>query len=102
MFKSDGIDAGKYQSAFNTFLDWAYETVPQTSANGAAQTMRSGRGLGGSTIINGMAWSKPHDYQLDALEQVGNQGVNWQSLQQYVSLSTVCLATKLIHLDAAR
>jgi choline dehydrogenase-like flavoprotein len=82
---ADRSDASKYQSAFGTFLDWAYETVPQTSANGQSQTMRSGRGLGGSTIINGMAWSKPHDFQLDAMEEVGNAGVNWDSLQQYVS-----------------
>lgn len=79
------IDATKYQSAFNTFLDWAYQTVPQTNANGATQTLRSGRALGGSTIINGLAWSKPHDFQLDALEEVGNEGMNWESLQQYVS-----------------
>lgn len=82
---ADVIDATKYQSAFNTFLDWAYQTVPQTNANGATQTLRSGRALGGSTIINGLAWSKPHDFQLDALEEVGNEGMNWESLQQYVS-----------------
>ena len=47
-----------------TWLDWAYKTVPQTSANGQQQTLRSGRALGGSTIINGLAWSKPHDFQV--------------------------------------
>jgi choline dehydrogenase-like flavoprotein len=46
--------------------------------------MRSGKALGGSTAINGMAWSKPHDFQLDAFEAVGNAGVNWASLQQYM------------------
>lgn len=60
--------------------------------------MRSGKGLGGSTMINGMAWSKPHDFQLDALESVGNEGVNWASLQPYVSRS---LAQRLTT-DAAR
>jgi len=52
-----------------------------------------------------MAWSKPHNFQvcssflvfqlcsgctdewIDALEQVGNTGVNWNSLQTYVSPS---------------
>lgn len=47
--------------------------------------MRSGRALGGSTAINGMAWSKPHTFQIDAMEQLGNTGLNWNSLQQYVS-----------------
>ena len=40
--------------------------------------------LGGSTGINGLAWSKPHTFQLDGLEQVGNAGVNWDSLEGYV------------------
>jgi hypothetical protein len=32
-----------------------------------------------------MAWSKPHTFQIDAMEQLGNTGLNWNSLQQYVS-----------------
>ena len=46
--------------------------------------MRSGKGLGGSTLINGMAWSKPHTFQLDALQSFGNAGVNWTTLEQYM------------------
>ncbi|BEI91608.1 uncharacterized protein CcaverHIS019_0404280 [Cutaneotrichosporon cavernicola] len=76
--------ADKYQQGFNTPIDWAYETVTQSSANGQSQVMRSGKALGGSTVINGMAWSKPHDFQLDALETVGNPGLNWASLQTYM------------------
>jgi len=57
-------DAGKYQAAFNTRLDWAYKTVNQTSGNGRQEQIRAGRALGGSTTINGMAWSKPHDFQV--------------------------------------
>ena len=41
--------------------------------------------LGGSTGINGLAWSKPHDFQIDALAAVGNEGLNWDVLQGYVS-----------------
>ena len=47
-----------------TFLDWQYQTVPQSAANNQPQTVRAGRALGGSTCINGMAWSKPHDFQV--------------------------------------
>lgn len=63
--------------------DWAYKTVPQN--NGAVETLRAGKCLGGSTAINGLAWSKPHTFQIDAMETVGNQGLNWDSLQAYVS-----------------
>lgn len=82
---ADTTEASQYQAAFGKWIDWQYQTVPQTSANGQAQTMRSGRALGGSTAINGMAWSKPHDFQIDAMEQLGNSGLNWNSLQRYVS-----------------
>lgn len=47
-----------------TFLDWAYQTVPQTSADNKPTTVRAGRALGGSTTINGLAWSKPHSFQV--------------------------------------
>ncbi|GMK58648.1 hypothetical protein CspeluHIS016_0600900 [Cutaneotrichosporon spelunceum] len=77
-------DADMYQKGFNTPIDWAYQTVAQTSANGQAQVVRSGKALGGSTVINGMAWSKPHTFQLDAFEALGNPGLNWASLQPYM------------------
>jgi choline dehydrogenase-like flavoprotein len=46
-----------------TWIDWQFQTVPQSSANNQPQTIRAGRALGGSTTINGMAWSKPHTFQ---------------------------------------
>jgi choline dehydrogenase-like flavoprotein len=84
--------------------------------------VRAGRALGGSTAINGMAWSKPHSFQvsresgwssrrsglltrkLDALETVGNAGVNWNSLQPYVSLNADRMSPLLLipPTDAAR
>ena len=83
--RANQAEASQYQRAFGTWIDWQYQTTSQNSADGKPQTMRSGRALGGSTAINGMAWSKPHTFQIDALEQLGNSGLNWNSLQQYVS-----------------
>jgi hypothetical protein len=84
---SNPADAGRYQSTFDTPLDYAFQTTPQPSSGGSTQakTIRAGKMLGGSTGINGLAWSKPHTFQLDGLEAVGNAGVNWDSLQGYVS-----------------
>lgn len=53
--------------------------------NNAVQTVRAGKALGGSTTINGLAWSKPHTFQIDAMQTVGNAGLNWASLETYVS-----------------
>lgn len=79
-------DASQYQSTFGSSIDWAYQTTPQLSGGGGRKstTMRSGKALGGSTTINGLAWTKPHTFQLDGLQNVGNQGVNWNSLQGYM------------------
>lgn len=80
-------DASRYQSAFDTELDYAFQTTPQPSSGSSseAKTIRAGKMLGGSTGINGLAWSKPHDFQIDALAAVGNEGLNWDVLQGYVS-----------------
>jgi choline dehydrogenase-like flavoprotein len=40
--------------------------------------------LGGSTGINGLAYTKPHSFQIDAMQDLGNAGVNWDSLQVYM------------------
>lgn len=77
-------DAGAYQQAFgDSNLNWKYQTVPQ--ANGRREQINAGKMLGGSTGINGLAWSKPHTFQIDSMEQIGNPGLNWDSLQAYVS-----------------
>jgi choline dehydrogenase-like flavoprotein len=97
LFSFAETDASKYQSTFDTPLDYAFKTTPQPSSGSSTQskTIRAGKMLGGSTGINGLAWSKPHDFQLDALENVGNQGVNWEVLEGYVSLSFHVLARML-------
>ncbi|KAL1410798.1 hypothetical protein Q8F55_001740 [Vanrija albida] len=80
----DVTEASAYQRAFGGPLDWAFTTTNQGSADGNTQTVRAGKGLGGSTLINGMAWSKPHNFQIDAFETLGNPGLNWNSLQPYM------------------
>jgi len=109
-------DAGAYQSTFGvssplcctwswqiveidaeqSAIDWAYQTVPQSTADGRVQTMRSGKALGGSTTINGQAWSKPHTFQvsrappffprLDILSMV--RGALDSSFPAFLSLSS--------------
>jgi choline dehydrogenase-like flavoprotein len=37
----------------NTRIDWQYDTVPQAFANNATIIWSAGKGVGGSTLING-------------------------------------------------
>ncbi|KAJ9106753.1 hypothetical protein QFC19_003065 [Naganishia cerealis] len=82
--RQDVTDPSRYQSTFDTWLDWQYQTTAQSSANGQVTTIRAGRMLGGSTGINGLAYTKPHTFQIDAMQDLGNTGVNWDSLQTYM------------------
>lgn len=40
-------------SAFDTPIDWAYETVPQVGINGEPQIYHQGKAIGGTSAING-------------------------------------------------
>lgn len=48
-------DVDGYGNAFGTEIDYAYPTVPQTYANNTHATIRAGKGLGGTSLINGNA-----------------------------------------------
>ncbi|TVY91230.1 Glucose oxidase, partial [Lachnellula willkommii] len=75
-----------YGLAFGTEIDWAYETTNQTYAGGLTQTMRAGKAIGGTSTINGMAYTRAEDIQVDAWETIGNEGWNWATLFPYYKI----------------
>jgi choline dehydrogenase-like flavoprotein len=77
-------DLNTYGDIFGTNVDQAYQTVP-LSINNRTELIRSGNGLGGSTLINGGSWTCPDKVQIDSWEKVfGNEGWNWESLFEYM------------------
>lgn len=77
-------DLNTYSQIFGTAVDHAFETV-ELAANNRTEVIHSGHGLGGSTLINGGSWTRPHKAQLDAWESVfGNAGWNWDELVPYM------------------
>ncbi|MCY1279002.1 Alcohol dehydrogenase [acceptor] [compost metagenome] len=64
-------------------LNYAYETEPQASMAGRASYVPRGRGLGGSSSINGMLYLRgtPSDY--DRWAQLGCDGWSWQEVLPY-------------------
>ncbi|KAH9929344.1 GMC oxidoreductase [Fomitopsis serialis] len=44
-----------------------------------------GKGLGGSSGINFMCWTKPPREEIDEFEKLGNPGWNWQNYERYVA-----------------
>lgn len=76
-------DTNGYGKAFGTDIDWAYETAEQEWALGTTQTVRAGKALGGTSTINGMTYSRAQKSQIDAWEEIGNEGWNWDTLFPY-------------------
>ncbi|EKM50075.1 uncharacterized protein PHACADRAFT_213839 [Phanerochaete carnosa HHB-10118-sp] len=65
--------------------DWAFPVVPQENAPQAHLLPWSrGTGLGGSSKMNILAYTKPAREEMDALEALGNPGWNWESYQKYI------------------
>jgi choline dehydrogenase-like flavoprotein len=60
-----------------------YPTEPEAGNGGVGETWIRGRGLGGSSSINGMVYNRGQPDAYDHLEELGCSGWNWQSLLPY-------------------
>lgn len=82
---TDITDLTHYGFILGTDVDHSYPTVNLT-INNRSEIVHSGNGLGGSTLINGGSWTRPHKFQIDAWESVlGNKGWNWDALFPYMT-----------------
>ncbi|KAF9468825.1 hypothetical protein BDZ94DRAFT_544141 [Collybia nuda] len=87
---------GQYGSHFGQpDYDWAMKTVPQQHSNGTEIPWPRGRGLGGSSAINFMAWTIPPKEDIDDWERLGNEGWNWNDFAQYLERSATFTPLKL-------
>ncbi|KAF2164106.1 GMC oxidoreductase [Zasmidium cellare ATCC 36951] len=66
-----------------TSIDWAYPSVPQEYTDGKVLTFNAGKALGGTSTINGATYVRASRAQIDAWEDLGNEGWNWDSLWPY-------------------
>ncbi|GIK05221.1 hypothetical protein Aspvir_009325 [Aspergillus viridinutans] len=76
-------DLNAYGNIFGSTVDQNYLTVPM-AINNRTLDIKSGKGLGGSTLVNGGSWTSPDKVQLDSWEKVlGNPGWNWETIFEY-------------------
>ncbi|KAJ5193242.1 hypothetical protein N7449_009384 [Penicillium cf. viridicatum] len=74
-----------YGDIFTSSVDQAFETIPLAIHN-RTEIIRSGKGLGGSTLVNGGSWTRPHTAQVNSWEEVfGMEGWNWDNLLPYMN-----------------
>lgn len=67
----------------NPKYDWAFLTEEQKFSNNKQYVWSRGKGLGGSSGLNFMAWVKPPASDIDAFEKLGNPGWNWNEYDKY-------------------
>ncbi|KAI0761853.1 GMC oxidoreductase [Trametes elegans] len=79
---------GWMQLLLNPEYDWVFRTTPQQKAVNSVTTpdgnptpsfyWSRGKGLGGSTTINFLYWTRPQREEIEATERLGNAGWNWE------------------------
>ncbi|KAL8833981.1 MAG: hypothetical protein Q9170_003983 [Blastenia crenularia] len=63
--------------------DYSFDTVPQEQLYGKCVSHSRGKTVGGSSAINALALIYPPKSSIDAWEQLGNKGWNWEAMSPY-------------------
>ncbi|TFK48618.1 alcohol oxidase [Heliocybe sulcata] len=71
--------------------DWAFKTTPQKHCNNNEFIWNRGKGLGGSSGINFMCWTKPPAEEINDIERLGNPGWNWENYEAYCHKTETCV-----------
>ncbi|KAK0196131.1 aryl-alcohol oxidase [Armillaria mellea] len=73
------------QATPNTPLDWNFTTTPQPGLNGRAISYPRGFGLGGSSAVNYMAYTRGSSEDYDRYARVtGDKGWGWDEILPYI------------------
>lgn len=66
-----------------TKYDWNFTTASQPSLDNGKRAFNSGRAVGGSSILNGLVWTRGAACDYDAWAALGNPGWGWKDLLPY-------------------
>ncbi|KAI0316269.1 alcohol oxidase [Amylostereum chailletii] len=68
----------------NPRVDWSFFSVPQAGANNRRLLSPRGKGIGGSSALNFMVYSRASAQEYDSFEHLGNPGWNWAEFLKYM------------------
>lgn len=71
---------GGNQLLAGSAIDWRFDTVPQEGLDGKILTYYRGRGLGGSSAINGFYYGRGTSTVYDRWQDLGNPGWSWADI----------------------
>ena len=81
------IPAGFLRLLDHPSITWSYKTAPEAHASDREILFPRGRGLGGSSSINGLLYVRPFPEDIDAWEASGAMGWNFANCLPYYSRS---------------
>jgi len=86
------LPIGYGKTMFHPVYNWGFQTEPEPAMNGRRIYWPRGRGLGGSSSINGLIYvrGQPEDY--DRWAALGNAGWSWQEVLPYFEKSRMSVS----------
>ena len=78
-----GIPAGFSKLMTNKTFNWGFQTEPEESTHHRSIAVPRGKGLGGSTIINGMIYVRGIPQDFDGWAQAGARGWSHAEVEPY-------------------
>ncbi|EKM59944.1 uncharacterized protein PHACADRAFT_250766 [Phanerochaete carnosa HHB-10118-sp] len=67
----------------NDSYSWHHKTIKQKYVEDRESGWHRGKGLGGSSGVNFLVYTKPPARDIDDFERLGNPGWNWKNLEPY-------------------
>lgn len=77
------IPIGYFKTVGNPAHDWQFETQPEAGMSNRRLPWPRGKGLGGSSLINGMLYLRGHQLDYDGWAAMGNKGWSWADVLPY-------------------
>ena len=74
---------GRWNSLLGSYLDWGYQSEPQTHLNGRCISLNRGKVVGGTSAINGMVYMRGHPKDFDRWVELGNKGWAFEDVEPY-------------------
>ena len=81
------IPAGFIRLLDHPSITWAYKTAPEAGASNREILFPRGRGLGGSSSINGLLYVRPFKEDIDSWQAAGAEGWTFDNCKAYYSRS---------------
>ncbi|MYN12713.1 choline dehydrogenase [Pusillimonas sp. TS35] len=77
------IPAGFSKLMVDSRFNWGFQTEPEDNVHGRSIAVPRGKGLGGSTLINGMIYVRGQEQDYDAWQAVGARGWAFGDVEPY-------------------